>query len=99
MLEYEYDFGDCWEHRLTVTAVSRGSLEHAECLDGEGQCPPEDVGGVTGYWGFLDKIADPMHREHQDMIDWSGGGFDPDDFSIEHVNAALAHRRLSPRLC
>jgi Plasmid pRiA4b ORF-3-like protein len=52
VLLYEYDFGDSWNHFITVEktlpadpAVAPG----AECLDGARACPPEDCGGVCGY--------------------------------------------------
>lgn len=42
---YEYDFGDSWEHDVTVHRVWRmpKDLKFAVCLDGANACPPEDV--------------------------------------------------------
>ncbi len=41
---YEYDFGDSWEHEITVHRVWRmpKGLKFAVCLDGANACPPED---------------------------------------------------------
>src|SRR5579885_1653832 len=89
--EYEYDFGDSWQHEI----VFEGRLPAEEreryllCLEGEGPCPPEDVGGVWGYADFLEAIADPDHEEHDDLLRWAGGKFDPDAFS-----PAAATRRM-----
>ena len=59
------------------------------CLAGERACPPEDVGGVWGYEGFLEAIRDPNHPEHEDYLEWIGGEFDPEAFDLEAINAAL----------
>ncbi|HMQ53899.1 MAG TPA: hypothetical protein PKE64_25370 [Anaerolineae bacterium] len=50
----------------------------------------EDVGGVWGYESFLETIRDPNHPEHLDMLDWLGDDFDPEAFSLEEINDALA---------
>ena len=50
------------------------------CLEGERACPPEDVGGVSGYDDFLAAIGDPKHEEHRNLLRWCGGKFSPDEF-------------------
>ena len=52
---YEYDFGDSWEHLITVEEIlpDDGTLAgFAECIDGKRACPPEDCGGSPGYANF-----------------------------------------------
>ena len=41
---------------------------------------------------FLEAINDPKHPEHGDMVEWIGGGFDPEAFNLDEVNQQL--RRL-----
>jgi hypothetical protein len=90
---YEYDFGDSWAHELLVEKIALPEQStYPVCLAGERACPPEDVGGVWGYEGFLEAIRDPDHSEHEDYLEWIGGEFDPEAFDLEGVNAAL--RRL-----
>jgi hypothetical protein len=90
---YEYDFGDSWTHELLIEKiVSPEESTYPVCLAGERACPPEDVGGVWGYGGFLEAIRDPDHPEHEDYLHWIGGEFDPEAFDLAGVNAAL--RRL-----
>jgi hypothetical protein len=92
---YEYDFGDSWRHSVNVEkewAVPL-ALKHAVCLGGENACPPEDVGGVPGYAEFLSAIADPRHEEHDALLEWAGGAFDPLAFDLAAVNAALQRIR------
>jgi hypothetical protein len=78
-LIYTYDFGDNWHHRIT-TAPTDGSLPgqlYPRLVDAQGRCPPEDVGGTPGYEHFLNAIANPRHPDHEDLLEWHGGPFDP----------------------
>jgi hypothetical protein len=59
-------------------------------LKGRRACPPEDVGGIWGYAEFLQILADPDHPEYEERLEWIGGEFDPEEFDVEDVNAALA---------
>jgi hypothetical protein len=92
---YEYDFGDSWEHELLVEKVmppEQGAY-YPRCIKGKRACPPEDVGGVWGYDDFLEAIKDPDHPEHEAMLDWVGGEFDPEEFDLDGINEALKHIR------
>jgi hypothetical protein len=89
---YEYDFGDSWEHRITVEKIlapdpSVGAF--SECIDGSRACPPEDCGGVSGYAELLEVIEHPKHEEYDSIMEWLGGGFDPEAFDREKVNFYL----------
>jgi len=88
---YEYDFGDSWEHILLVEKVlePEPGQQYPVCIKGKRACPPEDVGGVWGYYGFLEAIQDPDHPEHEDYLEWIGEDFDPEAFDLDAVNAAL----------
>jgi Plasmid pRiA4b ORF-3-like protein len=88
---YEYDFGDSWEHELVVEKIlsPEAGVQYPRCLDGQRACPPDDVGGVWGYQDFLDAIRDPNHPDHEDMVEWIGGEFDPEAFDLRGVNGAL----------
>ena len=94
--DYEYDFGDGWEHRIVVEGTTKPVTDwpYPLCVAGERACPPEDVGGRPGYEDFLKAIADPKHAEHDAMLVWVGGAFDPEGFDINCVNRELRHRRL-----
>jgi hypothetical protein len=59
------------------------------CTDGKRHGPPEDCGGLGGYDNFLEAIADPEQEEHEEMLEWMGS-FDPEAFSVDHVNRELA---------
>ena len=88
---YEYDFGDYWEHMVLVEKilpVEKGK-RYPNCSKGKRACPPEDVGGVWGYTDFLETIKDVNHSEHEDMLEWVGGEFDPEEFDMKFVNERL----------
>ena len=90
---YEYDFGDGWEHDVVLEAsdVPMDIGVEARMVAGKGACPPEDVGGIGGYYGFLEAIRDPKHPDHRDMLEW-GGAFDPDAFEIGTFNSYFQKR-------
>jgi len=91
---YDYDFGDNWEHILVVekTLPAQEGVRYPVCLAGARACPPEDVGGISGYENFLQAIGDPKHPEHQEFLEWIGGEFDPEAFDVTEANRSL--RRL-----
>ncbi|MBN1577265.1 MAG: plasmid pRiA4b ORF-3 family protein [Chitinispirillaceae bacterium] len=89
---YEYDFGDSWEHLITVKRIlpdNNTFAGFAECIDGKRACPPEDCGGIGGYVELLDIISNPRHKEYRSMIEWLGGPIDPEAFDMKKVNRFL----------
>ena len=58
-IDYEYDFGDGWEHTLVVEAhaVAQDGAVYPACVAGEGACPPEDCGGSYGFAEFKAVLA------------------------------------------
>jgi hypothetical protein len=77
--------------------VASQGLRLPQCLAGERACPPEDVGGIGGYAGFLEALADAGHPEHQSYLRWIGGAFDPEAFDLEVVNVRLGERERERR--
>jgi hypothetical protein len=98
-LLYLYDFGDGWRHDVVVEQILPGddAPNRPVCVAGERHCPPEDVGGISGYEEFLEVIFDPTHEEHQNMVTWAGGRFQPEGFDLSDVNAMLSRMRWPVR--
>jgi len=85
--KYIYDFGDSWEHALTVEKllIPEPNIAYPLCTGGKRNCPPEDSGGIPGFYNKLEALADPNHEEYEDIREWMGS-FDPEAFSVEAVN-------------
>jgi hypothetical protein len=96
VLEYTYDFGDSWEHRLTLTDIRLGDAdgEYPRYIAGERAAPPENCGGIPGFYGALEVLADPEHPDHADILDWFDG-YDPD--VIDELVLKIALSRIARR--
>ena len=93
-LDYEYDFGDSWRHAIALESTEPGDAASPRCVDGAGRCPPEDVGGISGYQELRRVLADPRDAEHEHMLAWLGIAdareFGPAAFDLERANIAVA---------
>ncbi len=95
---YTYDLGDGWEHGIVVEKVLAPEPGQAYplCVDGKGHGPPEDCGGIPGFYSLLEAIRDPGHKQHEELTEWLGGDFDPDAFAVDEVNHRLAYLQRRP---
>jgi hypothetical protein len=90
-IDYLYDFGDSWEHRLIVTRVRQGEqgVAYPRYVGGERNAPPEDCGGIPGFYETLDAIADPSHPNHDEAVGWFEG-YDPEAIDEPAIKGALS---------
>lgn len=95
-VDYVYDFGDNWEHKVELEKIlpREEDVDYPRCIKGKRACPPEDCGGVWGYEEFLKVIDDPDHENHEEMLEWVGGEFDPDRFNLEDISFSDPDERL-----
>jgi hypothetical protein len=99
---YLYDFGDNWRHRITMNEARLGDpgVEYPCFVAGARRAPPEDVGGISGFDEFLEAMADPEHDQFQQMLDWYGEIFDPEDIEARWITMIIqgnfAARRRGP---
>jgi hypothetical protein len=95
--DYLYDMGDSWEHELRIEKVlpANPAVKYPRFIEGAGQCPPEDIGGLPGFYNFLDALENPEHPDHEELAEWYGGPFDPAALDEDKINKRLA--RLLPR--
>jgi len=98
-LNYNYDFGDGWDHVITLKKIISADPEAAypRCVAGGGRSAAEDSGGP---WGWAKKVAavnNPSHEEHEVIREWlgleKGEKIDPSAFDIDSVNASLQPQR------
>lgn len=89
-LDYEYDFGDRWQHTIELEEVTEAQprVRYPRCIDGARACPPEDVGGVWGFADFVEAIMNPDHDQHDEFLEWNGP-FDPADFDTARATQRM----------
>jgi len=88
---YVYDMGDNWQHRIIVEkfkAAEPGTL-YPQFLGGERRCPPEDCGGIPGYYEFLNNIVSKQSKKRKAALDWYGVPYDPDEVGEERIVTSL----------
>lgn len=91
-IKWEYDFGDSWEHTVTLEKrrKKRADEEYkVRLLKAKGACPPEDCGGVPGYCHLLDVLANPKSPEYLMMKNWVDDDFDPKKFDIKEAQSII----------
>lgn len=88
---YVYDYGDHWEHEIEVLEWNESKEKYAEVIDGAGNCPPEDCGGVDGYQRIKDYLSGKLLAEEyynfysaQDIE-----AYNIDQFDIAKANARI----------
>ena len=89
MCIYNYDFGDDWNHVITLEKVISDGKELKPLLvDRKGKRPPEDVGGESGFDEYLRIISDKNDPEYEEMIIWAEGQKERDR-TMDEINERL----------
>jgi hypothetical protein len=93
---YEYDFGDGWEHSIVIEKIlpREENTYYPICLDGKRSCPPEDSGGPFGYQNLLEILNNPEHEQYNEMMEWVGDYFAPEEFNLDEVNESLREKNF-----
>ncbi|EGF91393.1 plasmid pRiA4b ORF-3-like family protein [Asticcacaulis biprosthecium C19] len=91
VIDYLYDFGDSWEHRVIVTDIRVGAPQgsYPRYVRGERNAPPEDCGGIPGFYDLLAAMADPKHPNHAEAAEWADE-YDPDTVDEMGITDALS---------
>ena len=92
--DYLYDFGDSWEHRITVEKIlpAEPNVKYPVCTGGAMNCPPEDSGGLGGFYESLEALKDKKHPDYADLKEWYGR-YNPEDFNLDKINRELEKLR------
>ncbi len=97
-LDYLYDFGDDWMHRITLEKIlDRDAVPTLPvCVTGRGMEPAEDCGGLWGWANMVEAVNDSNHPEHDSYREWAGisagATLDPKFFDLEAVNQRISRR-------
>ena len=108
--DYIYDFGDQWEHTVTIVKpmpVVPG-VAYPLLIDAVGRCPLEDSGGPLGWADLLEALEDPAHPRRAEVAERPGLEFDPRNANFARLEEAVGRlaklmtpgrrgRRASPR--
>ena len=87
---YEYDFGDDWLHEVILEKIKPfAGKAKTYFIRGVGACPPEDCGGIYGYYRMLEVISNENNPEYEDIFEWFGEDFDPNYFELAETNEIL----------
>ena len=65
---YTYDFGDEWLHEILFEGVlkAESGTKYPLCVDGEHDCPPEDIGGIHGFSFLQHALKSPRHEAYEE---------------------------------
>ena len=95
-LLFKYDLGDGWTHRVILSEIRpysditiQSENYWAELISGEGACPPDDVGGTSGYAELIRTINSPTDVAFEDTLKWIGLDFDPYYFGYRLTQARI----------
>ena len=87
-VSYLYDYGDSWLHKITLEKVIKDQSFRAYYIEGDGERPPEDVGGTWGYQEYKRIMDNPDDPEYESMKLWSESQKER-IFSAKEINARL----------
>jgi hypothetical protein len=87
---YTYDFGDNWEHEILFEGCLKPEprAKYPLCLEGERARPPEDSGGPLEFGHILKVLANPAHKEYEEVAKFYGS-FDPEAFDPKQATARM----------
>lgn len=107
---YLYDYGDHWEHTITVEEVLFVPPATPTCLAEERSCPSEDIGGADTFQEVAEWVIDGCPEDITDtrfdselVRDWLPEGWHPETFSLAAATQAMqeawvSHIRIVPDL-
>jgi hypothetical protein len=87
LMFYEYDFGDSWEHSIRLEVITETDQDSKPaCINGERNCPPEDCGGLPGYFELVEAVKNPKSQEAKEFREWLGETYNPEKFNLKKAN-------------
>ena len=91
-VSYDDDFGDSWAHEILVEKIEPATEVHSRtcCLSGARACPPEDCGGVPGYYRALNVLKKARTEDDREFKEWLGD-YDPEQFDLRSINKSLGN--------
>jgi len=90
---YTYDYGDGWQLDVILERVlpRESNKTYPVCLAGELAGPPEDCGGIPGYYRCVKAVKNKGNSEG--LLTWLGS-WKPDNFNPQRVRFDNPRSRL-----
>ena len=85
---FEYDYGDSWEHEVTLSKVedyAKDERPEVRLIGGKRACPPENCGGVWGYQELCEAMKHPRSARARELKEWLGYKYDPEEFWLDEA--------------
>lgn len=80
---------------LRVALPPEPGVPYPICVGGKLQGPPEDCGGIPGCCNLLEAVSGRTHHQQEETLEWVGGDFDPEAFSVDDVKGHNSRREVS----
>lgn len=96
---YEYDFGDSWEHDVTIRTVTLPETFERRLVGGERAFPPEDCGGLDGYDRYAVAVVerrDPWGEDLDEVLEWVGD-WHPERFDLAATRKSFDRKPRASR--
>lgn len=91
---YVYDFGDYWEHIVTIEKILEDyEYNYPMVIKYKGETPYEDCGGIDGWYDLLNTLDDPSSPEYEEMKEWADEEY-REPFDMLFVNEGLKKLEL-----
>lgn len=90
-IQYTYDMGDNWKHTVTILDIKplTDDLHPFVILGGGRNCPPEDVGSLSGFEEFCAAMQKPRTQAYREYKQWYGSTYDRMLFDRAKAQARL----------
>lgn len=87
---YIYDFGDWWEHSVEILNYYEDYTESCPAVIKFKQVsPPDDCGGIDGYYEFLEQYNDESNANHESIVEWAEQQGYSDNYDLEYINSEM----------
>ncbi len=96
-LLYLYDFGDDWEHTITLRSIVETDAALPHLVKAQNGCPPEDCGGPPGAEHWSAAWFDPQHPDHDEAREVLGQAESDEPGSLDFEALQKAVSRLQPK--
>ena len=86
---FQMGWTNSYLHQFEINREEYASPDH-----GENACPPEDCGGIRGYYELLEIVKNPDHPDHEEKATWLGH-FDPAELDLAETKVLPLRQNTS----